>query len=75
MRYQCKTQTGKVLFEIVAESLYPALKAAEIQLYKMFGNCEVRYVTDFAEYDTHRRMTILFADNTMMILEVEQKEE
>lgn len=75
MRYQCKTQTGKVLFEIVAESLYPALQAAEIQIYKMFGDCEVRYVTEYAEYDTDRNMTVLFNDDTMMVLKVEQKEE
>ena len=75
MRYQCKTQTGKVLFEIVAENLYPALQAAEIQLYKMFGDCEVRYVTEYAEYDIARDMTILFNDDTMMVLKVEQKEE
>lgn len=75
MRYQCKTQTGKVLFEIVAENLYPALQAAEIQIYKMFGDCEVRYVTEYAEYDTDRNMTVLFNDDTMMKLMVEQKEE
>lgn len=76
MRYVCKTQTGnKVLFEIVAESLYPALQAAEIQLYKMFGDCDVRYVTEYADYDTARDMTILFNDDTMMKLMVEQKEE
>lgn len=75
MRYQCKTQTGKILFEIVAECLYPALQAAEIQIYKMFGDCEVRYVTEYAEYDTDRNMTVLFNDDTMMVLKVEQKEE
>lgn len=75
MRYQCKTQTGKVLFDIVAESLYPALKAAEIQLYKMWGNCKIDYVSDYAEYDTDRSMTVVFDDDTMMILEVKQKEE
>ena len=75
MRYQCKTQTGKVLFEIVAECLYPALQAAEIQLYKMFGDCEVRYVTEYADYDIARDMIILFNDDTMMQVMVEQKEE
>lgn len=75
MRYQCKTGTGKVLFEIVAESLYPALQAAEIQLYKMFGDCEVRYVTEYADYDIIRDMTVVFNDGTMMVLIVEKKEE
>lgn len=75
MRYQCMTPTGKVLFEIVAESLYPALQAAEIQLYKMFGDCEVQYVTEYADYDIIRDMTVTFNDGTMMVLIVEQKEE
>lgn len=76
MRYQCKTQTGKVLFEIVAESLYPALQAAEIQLYKMFGDyCEVQYESKYADYDIIRDMTVVFNDGTMIILIVVKKEE
>lgn len=55
MRYQCKTQTGKVLFEIVAENLYPALQAAEVcsesQLYKQAGNSIVVDVLE-AIFDT-----------------------
>lgn len=75
MKFECRTIAGQVLFKIVAENMYDALKIAEKELYRKCHPWDISYPTGIeVGYMDSATIVMVFDDNTTMYLQIVKEE-
>lgn len=75
MKFECRTVAGQVLFKIVAENMYDALKIAEKELYRKLRPWDISYPTGIeVGYMDSATIVMIFDDNTTMNLQIVKEE-